>query len=190
MSEVAAEPGGRRADARQNRERILQAADIVLQRDGINASLDAIFQEAGVGKTTFFRHFADRQSLLAALLDRATDELQEEAGRFGDAPDALLHIMAYLTMCIGERASFIAYWNAASPDHPVVRALFARVRPILDAAIARARDAGLCRADLTSADIIMLGRMMAMAANDAPPEKRVAVARRMATLLAEGYKIA
>lgn len=182
------QPVKMRADARQNRERLLQAADVVFQRQGINAPLDAVFAEAGVGKTTFFRHFPDRQTLLAALLDRATDELIQEVERIGDRPDALHRMMTFLTERIGRRAALIVYWSAVDADHPAVRTMFARSEPLFADAIARAKQAGLCRPDLTSKDMILIGRMLASAVNLAPPAHKSRIADRAALLLLEGYR--
>jgi AcrR family transcriptional regulator len=60
-----------RADARRNRERLLQAAAVAFAEHGEGASLDDIAKRAGVGAGTLYRHFPTRQALLeAAYLDR------------------------------------------------------------------------------------------------------------------------
>ncbi|MEU7403760.1 helix-turn-helix domain-containing protein [Streptomyces sp. NPDC044948] len=60
-----------RADARRNRERLLQAAATAFAEHGEGASLDDIAKRAGVGTGTLYRHFPTRQALLeAAYLDR------------------------------------------------------------------------------------------------------------------------
>lgn len=55
-----------RADARQNRERILAAAEEIFMEQGSAASLDAVAKRAGVGIGTLYRRFATRDALLAA----------------------------------------------------------------------------------------------------------------------------
>src|SRR5215213_7024608 len=52
--------GGRRAlsaDARRNRERLLEAAEDVFAAEGTSASTEEIARRAGVGIGTLFRHF-------------------------------------------------------------------------------------------------------------------------------------
>ncbi|MEU5156122.1 TetR/AcrR family transcriptional regulator [Glycomyces sp. NPDC021274] len=62
-----------RADAARNREAVLDAATRLLDRDpGI--SMEALASTAGVTRQTVYAHFASREELLAAALDRITDE--------------------------------------------------------------------------------------------------------------------
>lgn len=77
---VAGQPApAMRSDAVRNRERVLCAARRVVERDGAcGLTMDAVAQEAGVGKGTVFRRFGDRGSLLRALID-------EDERRFQDA---------------------------------------------------------------------------------------------------------
>jgi AcrR family transcriptional regulator len=55
-----------RADARQNHDRLLDAAARAFARDGPEASLKAIAQDAGVGIGTLYRRFPTRQDLVEA----------------------------------------------------------------------------------------------------------------------------
>lgn len=55
-----------RADARQNRARILAAAEEVFMEQGGGASLEAVAKRAGVGIGTLYRRFPTRDELLAA----------------------------------------------------------------------------------------------------------------------------
>src|SRR5260370_16434598 len=75
----------RRANARQNRERILQAAwESLLESN--EASLNSIAKKAGVGIGTLYRHFPTREAL---VLEVYRHELQQAAA---PAP-ALLSIL-------------------------------------------------------------------------------------------------
>ena len=54
-----------RADARRNRDAILQAAREAFEADGVLTPLDAVATRAGVGNATLYRNFPTRDDLLA-----------------------------------------------------------------------------------------------------------------------------
>jgi AcrR family transcriptional regulator len=72
-----------RADARRNRDRLLEVAVRAFSQDGSDVTLEAIAREAGVGIGTLYRHFPTREALveaayrseLARLCDAAADLL-------------------------------------------------------------------------------------------------------------------
>lgn len=64
-----------RADARRNYERILAAAGAAIARHGVDASLEEIAREAGVGSATLHRHFPSRQALLEAVFKDRVETL-------------------------------------------------------------------------------------------------------------------
>ena len=67
-----------RADAAENRRKILVAARTLTNRRGAGAlTMQAVASAAGVGKATVFHRFGDRDGLLRALLDDFMTELQD-----------------------------------------------------------------------------------------------------------------
>ncbi|WAU82156.1 TetR/AcrR family transcriptional regulator [Streptomyces sp. Qhu-G9] len=78
---MTATPRGLRADARRNRERLLEAAGRAFSETGTDASLEAIAKDAGVGIGTLYRHFPTREALLEAAyrneLARVCDSVTE-----------------------------------------------------------------------------------------------------------------
>ena len=68
-----------RADALRNRERILDAAQRMLERSP-SATLVDIAAAAGVSRSTLHRRFANRDELLAALRDRPQDPALVRSG--------------------------------------------------------------------------------------------------------------
>ena len=57
------------------RERLLAAADRVVQRDGSAASMNVIAAEAGITKPILYRHFGDKGGLYRALAERHIEDL-------------------------------------------------------------------------------------------------------------------
>jgi AcrR family transcriptional regulator len=83
---VAGSEPAERADAARNRLKILEAAERLVARHGIeNVSMDMLAEEAGVGKGTIFRRFGDRAGLARALLDEPERNLQDALIR-GEPP--------------------------------------------------------------------------------------------------------
>ena len=68
-----------RADAARNRERLLQVASDAFARDGVEASLERIAKDAGVGVGTLYRHFPNRDALMEAVYRHNLDQLVAEA---------------------------------------------------------------------------------------------------------------
>jgi AcrR family transcriptional regulator len=59
-----------RADARRNRERILESARALFAENGAEAQIDDVAQHAGVGVGTVYRHFPTKEALLVELVRR------------------------------------------------------------------------------------------------------------------------
>src|SRR3984885_11076494 len=76
-----------RADARRNRERVLEAARAAFGAEGSDVSLDEIARRAGVGAGTVYRHFATKEALFEAVVFDRIAELVEEARTLSKDPD-------------------------------------------------------------------------------------------------------
>ena len=57
-----------RADARRNREAVLDAAREVLAAGGLDAPMEAVARGAGVGVATVYRHFPTKATLVDAVI--------------------------------------------------------------------------------------------------------------------------
>jgi AcrR family transcriptional regulator len=67
-----------RADAQQNRDRILEAARQAFAESG-DASLNSIAKKAGVGPGTLYRHFPSREALVLAVYRYDVQKLADAA---------------------------------------------------------------------------------------------------------------
>jgi AcrR family transcriptional regulator len=67
-------PRSPRKDQLRNRDRLLGAARAVFSEDGPEANIETIARRAGVGTTTFYRHFPTKEDLVDELLDRLAED--------------------------------------------------------------------------------------------------------------------
>lgn len=67
-------PSNQRADARKNREKILEIAHKVLSHS-IDASMNSIAKSAGIGPGTLYRHFPTREDLVLSVYRYDIDRL-------------------------------------------------------------------------------------------------------------------
>lgn len=82
------EPRVLRADARRNRERIVDAARTLLAEQGLDAQMDDIARCAGVGVGTVYRHFPTKSALIGELMAGKFRHHAEVARRWAQEPDA------------------------------------------------------------------------------------------------------
>jgi AcrR family transcriptional regulator len=152
-------PGSRamRADARRNRERLLEAA-LRAFSSGEEVSLETIARQAGVGIGTLYRHFPNREALVEAVYRGELARLRDTAGELlaSRAPDAALRVWMngfadYVTAKRGmaETLRAIAATGAISPAQ-TQQTLTATVKGLLDAGAA----AGTLRDDVAAADVL------------------------------------
>ncbi|MDQ3759181.1 MAG: TetR/AcrR family transcriptional regulator [Actinomycetota bacterium] len=72
-------PRAQRADARRNREAVLEAARKLMATDGLDTQMDDIAREAGVGVGTVYRHFPNKEDLIYAMAEHRFERLAEFA---------------------------------------------------------------------------------------------------------------
>ncbi|WP_326836513.1 helix-turn-helix domain-containing protein [Amycolatopsis rhabdoformis] len=148
-----------RADARENQDRILEAAARAFSRDGADTSLKAIAKEAGVGIATLYRRFPAREDLVEATYRSETERLAASAADLLAelAPEAALR--AWMDRFV----DYMLTKNGMAEALPGILAaregLRAHSRDLLRAAIDRmltaAAEAGALRADVPADDVMM-----------------------------------
>lgn len=178
-----------RTDARQNRERLVGAAQEVFAESGPETSLNEIARRAGVGPGTLYRHFPTRTALLSAVLkdrvetlcSRAADLLAAARSEPGTASaDAALArwLAAFLAHARINQglggALMLAEPDALGIDcHRLIRDAAAGL-------LAHAQRHGTARADLAPADLLQLVTGIALstareAADPGQPERLLAL---------------
>jgi AcrR family transcriptional regulator len=148
-----------RADARRNRDRVLDAARDCFAQRGLDAQMDDIARAAKVGVGTVYRHFPTKQALVEAIAADHFDRLAASARKALENPDPWGGFSAFLrdSAQVQARDRALAEVIAAEPE---VMCDAASRRPDLHEALAqlvhRAQEAGSLRRDLVPADVPML----------------------------------
>ncbi|HWE13201.1 MAG TPA: helix-turn-helix domain-containing protein [Solirubrobacteraceae bacterium] len=150
-----------RADARRNRERILESARAVFAEYGADAQIDDVAREAGVGVGTVYRHFPTKEALLVELLRekfrmfalRAREALEQDGEPFAAVEDLLRGNAETMA-----RDAAIQQALAGAGEHIWMQAEteLQELLAITGELVARARRAGMIRQDLQATDIGML----------------------------------
>jgi AcrR family transcriptional regulator len=151
-----------RADARRNRERILQSARAAFAESGADAQIDDVARHAGVGVGTVYRHFPTKQALLTELV-RQTFRLftgwAREALEAGGEPFALIE---GLLRRIAETAAgdvgvqYALASSAAQAARSEAQAEQDELIAVIAELTGRARRAGTIRPGIEATDIAML----------------------------------
>jgi AcrR family transcriptional regulator len=149
-----------RADARRNRDRVLEAARSAFGAEGSDVSLDEIARRAGVGAGTVYRHFATKEALFEAVVFDRIGELVEEARALADEPDPGRAFASFIERLAREGAIKRDLVEALASDGfhlqlgeaPIFRAL----TDVLAELLHRAQRAGAVRSDVSVDDVVAL----------------------------------
>lgn len=152
---------GLRADARRNRERVLVAARSVFARRGLEAGVDEIAREAGVGVGTLYRRFPTKDALVLAIVEDGMGALIGElhaAATVEDPWEGVETAMLALAEAMAADRGFVD----AVREHLLTLPLFLSLRERLLGAcqplVARGRAAGVLRDDVEPLDLLLLAR--------------------------------
>ncbi|WP_320782432.1 TetR/AcrR family transcriptional regulator [Streptomyces sp. CRN 30] len=187
-------PRQRRADARRNHERLVQAARAAFAAGGTDASLEDVAKRAGVGIGTLYRHFPNRHALLSAVFADAAEQLLARSRELLDDPQPCAALVAWLREMIGHAGEYrglaralMTVSSAASADRASELARCGGpIREAGGALLARAQEAGDVRAEVEIGDLLQLTHAIALAAEESPDDS--GLADRLLTLTLGGLR--
>ncbi|MFI1095330.1 TetR/AcrR family transcriptional regulator [Streptomyces sp. NPDC020917] len=146
-----------RADARRNRDKILAAAVRMFAEEGLDAHLERIAKEAGVGSATLYRNFPTREALIEAVYRNEVVQLCDAV------PDLLAAKPPFEALHAWTRL-FLDYVTAKSGMADALRAIaatgsnpYGHSREMIQTAVTALLDAcaaaGTIRTDIGPADL-------------------------------------
>ncbi|MFI2754224.1 TetR/AcrR family transcriptional regulator [Cellulomonas sp. P22] len=141
-----------RLDAQRNRAKLVAAAAEVFREDGAAAPLDLVARRAAVGRGTLYRHFPDRGSLVAAVLDLRMAALERYAATYpGD--DLLEHLLVEICALQLDTPGLMTVVRSSPDPRLHLDELTRRTSSLLSAAVHVAHRAGTVRPDVTLTDV-------------------------------------
>ncbi|MFJ2192128.1 TetR/AcrR family transcriptional regulator [Kitasatospora sp. NPDC087861] len=176
----------RRADAQRNYDLLVAAARDVFHNHGIDAPLDDIARQAGVGNATMYRHFPTRRELIIAVYSEEVAELSARSQSLlaenppGDAlfiwlQDFIAHVADKRELALsitddraGQRSALFDRWHTSM--HTAASAL-----------LTRAQCAGTVRSDLDPSELLALANGIALTATGATQAERLVLLVRQGT---------
>lgn len=151
-----------RADARANREAVVTAAAAEMAKHGIEISLTAVADTAGVGIGTLYRHFPSRGDLVNAVLtdmeSRLLATIEQCQAHMAADPQAGWDAFGHAVADLRPGALVSAFASAFVTDDHLAQPLVerrARSLAAVQQTIDQAKRAGLVREDLTAAQFQM-----------------------------------
>lgn len=179
-----------RSDARDNRDRILDAARAVFAADGLDVPMREIARRAGVGPATLYRRFPTKELLAtAAFTDqmRACYAIVDDGLADPDPWHGFAAVVERLCELHARDRGFTAAFTSTFPHAIDFAADRERALRSIAELIRRAQEAGHVRPDVVLDDVVLI--LMANGGIQAPtPAARVLASRRFAALALRGLR--
>lgn len=178
-----------RADARRNRDLLLASAVRQFSEKGLDATLDAIAKDAGVGIGTLYRHFPTREALIEAAYRNELDQLC-------DAGPALLQELPPFEALRTWMDRFVDYMTTKIGMSDALRAVIAsggnpyahsrdRLNSTIEQLVVPLIAAGTLRGDVLVDDVLIGLSGIALAAGEPAQREQ---AGRLLDLLLDGLR--
>lgn len=149
-----------RADAARNVDRIITAGSEVFTEQGPDAQMDGVAKRAGVASATLYRHFANKDVLVQAIVRRRfeqdVDPVMKRALANPDPWQAMVMVMEVVLEAAGNDGAVFS--AARSPD--VFYELSAQLFDSFATVLKRAQREGVVRDDLLPEDLPRLITML------------------------------
>ena len=170
------EPRRMRADARDNRERVLRAARDAFTEDGPHASLNKIAQRAGVGAGTLYRHFPTLDALVVAIIGADVEALCAYGRELLSHPspdEALRGWLRAVAVHATAMRGLVATRMAAPPADSTLAACHDAILATGTALLARARREGTAPEETGIADLLKLANAIAWVSEQSPEDEHL-----------------
>ncbi|MFI7470080.1 TetR/AcrR family transcriptional regulator [Nonomuraea sp. NPDC049646] len=179
-----------RRDAEHNRQRTLAAAREVFAARGLQATLNDVAHHAGLGVGTVYRRFPNKEVLAEAVYAGKLDDIRAAAQAAQAAQDAYQALRAFIEHALQQAATDRGLRElmrrGAGESEPIERAREG-IAESCARLIARAKEQGTLRADITVGDIAPIVSMID-SVMDLPSDGAAQPWRRYLALILDGLR--
>lgn len=183
-------PHSLRSDARDNRQRILEAARAVFAAEGLDAPLRRIARAAEVGPATLYRHFPTKEILATAALEDEMSNCNAAIDAALADPDAWRGFCGLVERIFEQHAlnrGFSTAFTTSLPGSADFASDRRRALVGLIELIRRAKAAGALRADFALDDLFLM-LMAHRGIRVASPAAGLAASRRYGALALQAFR--
>jgi AcrR family transcriptional regulator len=146
-----------RADARRNRQLLLDAAASCIAEHGLSVAALDIAERAGVGVATLYRRFTTKEALIEEILLDIFATLEDAGTRALEHSDPWMGFSEFIRTLARMTAQNSGLSEALeSISSPAVTAGQQRVRSLIQRLTKRAQHAGVVRSDISWTDIVFV----------------------------------
>jgi AcrR family transcriptional regulator len=147
-----------RADARRNREAVLEAAKKLFSEQGLDAQMPDVARAARVGVGTVYRHFPAKDDLIAALAEERFRRLADRAREALAEPDAWEAFRGFIRFAgeIQSEDRGLCDVMGSRPEIMNAAAFSAGLDQLSGELVRRAQETGKLRDDLEWEDVPMI----------------------------------
>lgn len=179
-----------RADARDNRERILTAARSLFAEHGLDIGMREIARRAGVGPATLYRRFPTKQAVVDeafAVELRTCRQIVVDGCEDPDPWHGFTSVVQQLIALNVRNRGFVDAFTSAEPaDGPLAEHRRELLR-MLDGLARRAKRGGDLRSDFVINDLVLV-LLAGRGLTDVGTQTRESAAQRFAALMIDAFR--
>lgn len=161
-----------RADARRNRDLIVEAARTAFASKGVDAPLEEIAKTVGVGQGTLYRHFPTREDLIAAAIQDDVDQLVRNSDKYAHGCDPFMALGEWLRELAMFSRTYSGLPNrvldASAGKSGSFSVVCGALESLTDRILVRAKEADQIRANVTAEDVFLLANAIAWSLTKTP----------------------
>ncbi len=179
-----------RADARDNRDRVLDAARTLFSERGIDVTMREIARRAAVGPATLYRRFPTKHLLIEAVFAdelRACRQVVDDGCSDPDPWRGFCSVIEGLGVLNAGNQGFVDAYLSENPEIRTFAAHRASLLRMLTTLAARAQAAGGLRQDFVIDDLLLV-LLAGRGLSSTPSAGRAAAARRFAALAIDAFR--
>jgi AcrR family transcriptional regulator len=183
-------PHNLRADAQDNRDRILDAARTLFAEHGLETTMRQIARRADVGPATLYRRFPTKQALIDDAFEeelRACRQIVSDGCADPDPWRGFSSVVERLSVLNVQNRGFVDAFMSADPQAPVFAEHRTMLLRLLRELASRAKQTGRLRHDFVIDDLVLV-LLAGRGLSSTHPATRTAAARRFAALALDAFR--